>query len=493
MSESLAHVSHLFALPERAWHELAAHLRRIGVAAPRVAEVVAATRDLHPVLRRAVRNHHLRRHEDPAILAMRLLLFADPVTGEQARAALGDRLGPLLEVGFLRRLEGGRVACSFVLALVNDLFILSDDLACGGDAVMGLADTTTELCRAAFPDAPKGSALDLGCGSGTLALVLAAAVRRVVATDINPRAVAMTRFNAMWNGIRNVEARQGDLFAPVAGERFDLVVSQPPFIPMPEGADDATFLHGGHRGDELPLALLSRLAPHLAPSGRAVLRVDWPRDREPLAQRLRAALGESGDLLVLEAPPVSADEHAAAYAAGLHPLLDDAFEREVASRRENLERAHISEIVPTLTVVGETGAPAGRTMTMPVRPLTAALVTNERIDEVLKAGALADDPPRLLAARLRVPEGTVLAQEQVGPGAEVESSLFARLPAPFPSQPVPIPADLLFLVTFLHEAPDVRTGLSRFAEHAEADEDETARQLLPVIQRALAAGLLMPG
>ena len=66
-------------------------------------------------------------------------------------------------------------------------------------------------------------------------LSLAAKVDRVIGTDINPRAVALSRINAALNGIGNVEFREGDMFAPVAGETFDLIISQPPFVSTPPG------------------------------------------------------------------------------------------------------------------------------------------------------------------------------------------------------------------------------------------------------------------
>ncbi len=77
-----------------------------------------------------------------------------------------------------------------------------------------------------------GAVLDLCTGSGLLAIVAAQrGVERVVAVDLSWRAVATARINGRLNGV-HVDARQGDLFAPVAGERFDLIVSNPPYVPV---------------------------------------------------------------------------------------------------------------------------------------------------------------------------------------------------------------------------------------------------------------------
>jgi release factor glutamine methyltransferase len=73
--------------------------------------------------------------------------------------------------------------------------------------------------------------LDMGTGSGICAVFAARHSRRVVAVDINPAAVRCASINARLNHLEHcIEVRYGDLFAPVAGERFDLIVFNPPFL-----------------------------------------------------------------------------------------------------------------------------------------------------------------------------------------------------------------------------------------------------------------------
>src|SRR5438876_110103 len=67
---------------------------------------------------------------------------------------------------------------------------------------------------------PAGSVLDLGAGSGVQALLAARHSRRVVAVDVNPRALRFTAFNARLNGLPHVECRRGNLFEPVERRRF---------------------------------------------------------------------------------------------------------------------------------------------------------------------------------------------------------------------------------------------------------------------------------
>jgi release factor glutamine methyltransferase len=85
--------------------------------------------------------------------------------------------------------------------------------------------------------------LDLGTGTGVAAIAAAAAGASVVAVDINPEAARSARINALLNHVdASVEVREGDLFAPVAGIRFDAVVCNPPFFSgRPTTARDAAW------------------------------------------------------------------------------------------------------------------------------------------------------------------------------------------------------------------------------------------------------------
>lgn len=80
------------------------------------------------------------------------------------------------------------------------------------------------------PGAPRQRALDLGTGSGIGAIFAARLGYQVVGVDVNPEAVRCARVNVLLNRLeRLVSIEQGDLFGPVAGERFDLVLFNPPF------------------------------------------------------------------------------------------------------------------------------------------------------------------------------------------------------------------------------------------------------------------------
>jgi release factor glutamine methyltransferase len=121
---------------------------------------------------------------------------------------------------------------------------------------------------------PGVSVLDLCTGSGLLALVAAAQGASVTAVDVSRRALLSVRLNALLNRVR-VRALRGDLFEPVAGERFDLIVSNPPYLPDPGEALPRRGLErawdAGATGRALLDRICARAGEHLNPGGALLL------------------------------------------------------------------------------------------------------------------------------------------------------------------------------------------------------------------------------
>ena len=116
--------------------------------------------------------------------------------------------------------------------------------------------------------APCAAVLDMGTGSGVCALAAAARGARVVAVDVSPAAVRCARLNALLNDLaERVDVREGDLFAPVGPERFDLVLFNPPFlIGAPKDHRDAAW-----RSDDAARRFAAGLGEHLEPHGAALV------------------------------------------------------------------------------------------------------------------------------------------------------------------------------------------------------------------------------
>ncbi|MFN2524497.1 MAG: methyltransferase [Mycobacteriales bacterium] len=160
------------------------------------------------------------------------------------------------------------------------------------EQVLGVGAASMTLA-AATPRRTIGRTLDLGAGSGVQALLAEDHSAAVVATDRNPRAVSYARLAAALNGLE-LDVRQGDLLEPVAGERFDLVVSNPPFVISP-GAS-YTYRDAGLAGDDVCRRLVQELPGVLASEGVAVLLVNWLH-----------LLGEDGDERVRSWVPTGCD------------------------------------------------------------------------------------------------------------------------------------------------------------------------------------------
>ncbi|HEX6201162.1 MAG TPA: methyltransferase [Thermoanaerobaculia bacterium] len=184
------------------------------------------------------------------------------------------------------------------------------------------------------PPSPSGEApraLDLGTGSGVGAVFAARAGYAVTAVDLNPEAVRCARVNALLNGLEDrIEVLQGDLFAPVAGRRFDLVLFNPPFF----RGDPVRLRDAAWRSRDVPERFAAALPGHLAPGGRALVLLSSHGDGASLlaglaARGLELSVAASrdfgGEVLRLHSvrSPASAARAAAPAPGGL---------REVAAR-----------------------------------------------------------------------------------------------------------------------------------------------------------------
>jgi SAM-dependent methyltransferase len=125
-----------------------------------------------------------------------------------------------------------------------------------------------------------GSALDLCTGSGVQAFLAARHADTVVAVDINPRALNFAAFGARLNGIADVELREGDLYEPVAGERFGLILTNPPYVVSPETS--LLLRDGGLPGASFCELLVRRTPAFLQEGGYAHVVVNWAHGADEL-------------------------------------------------------------------------------------------------------------------------------------------------------------------------------------------------------------------
>jgi methylase of polypeptide subunit release factors len=232
-----------------------------------------------PAATAAMRRHDfraaLRATEDKDPLGTLIRLFvcgqSEP-TATVARALAPLPLPDALEAGLVTAsTESGHLRAGIDLEPYGEDWWVLADLPAGTrnsplpvDYVLGVGGASTTLAGATVRP-PVGTALDLGTGCGIQALHLSTHAQRVTVTDVAPRAL---RFAATAAALADLdwELLAGDLTEPVAGRRFDLVVSNPPFIVGPGGPARYVYRDSGRAGDAV-CAELAASAPHLLTEG----------------------------------------------------------------------------------------------------------------------------------------------------------------------------------------------------------------------------------
>ncbi|WP_367345143.1 peptide chain release factor N(5)-glutamine methyltransferase [Stenotrophomonas bentonitica] len=175
------------------------------------------------------------------------------------------------------------------------------DLAVSPDTLIPRPETErlVELALERLPENTPLRVADLGTGSGAIALALASErpQARVLATDMSAGALAVAAGNARAHGLGNVEFREGSWHAPLAGERFDLIASNPPYIAsgdphLVQGDlrfEPASALASGEDGLDDIRVIIEGAQAHLLPGGWLLLEHGWDQ-----GEAIRALLDAAG-------------------------------------------------------------------------------------------------------------------------------------------------------------------------------------------------------
>lgn len=274
-------------------------------------------------------------------LAIGLVVPTQSASGEQRYAPAVD----------LRPHEAEDAHGSVRWWVASDLGELVTGQALAPDHVLGIGRAGLTLA-ALTPRKPVETALDLGVGCGIQTLYLLRHVRQVVATDISTRALEFTAFNVALAGVDSarVQLRQGNLLEPVAGQRFDLIVSNPPFVITPPSVRQAGLPLMEYRdagGPILP-ALVRGLEDHLNPDGVAVMLGNWEH-REGTSWRtsVNQWIGKSLDAWIIQREVQDPVEYAAMWLrdGGLTPERSGvAFENALAAWQEDFNSRQVSGV-----------------------------------------------------------------------------------------------------------------------------------------------------
>jgi protein-L-isoaspartate O-methyltransferase len=191
---------------------------------PILGDLFHQRRDLPLYLRRLA-------SDTPLNTLVKLFVLDQPVAPSSAEAAFAPvTLTDLSDTGLIH-VDASHVRAQVRLSAFQGLLLAHDGYdesrrTLAEDHVIDVNPTTITLATMT-PRRQVRHALDVGTGCGVLALIAAAHSDHVVGTDTNPRALNFATFNAALNAVANVSFRQGSLFDPVAGERFDLITCNP--------------------------------------------------------------------------------------------------------------------------------------------------------------------------------------------------------------------------------------------------------------------------
>ncbi len=253
--------------------ELGAALRDVGFTEDRLREVIGAPSSRTTPVSITVA---LRRLGDDALAgAIRFWYLGLDLSAAQAETLFGSLASTDLAFAGLVELAEDRVVPSVRIAPMGELLVAHDfdrGDPLSADHVLGVGAATRTLA-ALTPRGRVERTLDIGTGNGIQALLAAGHSDLVVATDLSERAAMMARLNAVLGGRSNIEVRVGDGFEPVAGEHFDLVVSNPPFVVSPDRT--LTFRDSAAEGDQMSRSTVRGAAEHLRGGGTACVLANW--------------------------------------------------------------------------------------------------------------------------------------------------------------------------------------------------------------------------
>ncbi|MEY2571766.1 MAG: hypothetical protein QOE63_2116 [Acidimicrobiaceae bacterium] len=269
----------------------------------------------------------LRLTDSPLDVLVRLFALGEPVAIDAIEPSALEVMEPL---ELVRRRDGlveplVAIATYGALRLLGDVEV--DEAQQAADHVRALSFSSA-ICDQLTIRATVAVALDLGCGSGVQALLAAANADRVIAVDVNARACAFTRRNAVLNGCSNIEVREGSWFEVVEGDRFDLIVANIPFVISAA----RRWLHRDSdiEGDGLTASIAGDLVPHLGAGGFATMTASW-FDGAPISKWV----GPGADVGVVTARSLDPLAHAVVWGGepiGARRIHEGAF---VVRRREH--------------------------------------------------------------------------------------------------------------------------------------------------------------
>ena len=393
--------------------------------------------------------------------------------------------------------------------ILSDLGEIALGHALGEQHVLGIGGASRTLAGLML-QTPARRVLDLGTGCGIQAMHASRFAREIVATDISEHALAIARLNVELNGIEGVEFRLGSLFEPVAGERFDRIVSNPPFVitPRATGVPGYEYRDGGLIGDAIVEAVMRGAAQHLEPGGTAQLLGNWEYRGGDGGDDALGRVGDWAGALehwIVEREVQRVTEYAETWIrdGGTRPGTAE-FDRLYDAWLDDFERRGVREIGFGYVLLRRPDAAATTTGT--TKPSTVApLARIERLHGPVGGGgglgvhlaaclaahdrqaAWSDD--ELAAARLTV-AGDVTEERHYWPGDEDPTVMLLRQGGGF-GRVMGLDTGLAALVGACDGELTVGSIVAALAELLDVDEGAISADLLPAVRTLIDDGMLL--
>jgi len=360
------------------------------------------------------------------------------------------------------------------------------------DFVVPPGPLTVELAHAMI-HRPCSHMLDLGTGSGMLALAAAADAQTVVATDTNPRALAFTQFNAQLNQIGNIQCQAGDLFEPVATRQFPWIVCNPPFVISPTRR--YLFRDSGQRGDEFCRRLIRAAIEHLEPGGflQCTANVAHQTGRSWKADLEGWFDGLACEVLVLVERTEDASEYAMNWILSTETKDQTLGGQRFQSWSEYFEREGI-EAVSYLLITLRRSTGGSRWIQIDDPPCQIVGPCGDELQRFFEWRTACDAPERtadLLNQRLRLAPGVRIQQEYEMTSAGLTLEHVRLQKTGGLRYPLAIHVNVARLLAGCDGRQPLRALVEDLSRVLEADFEQTAAIALPVIRTLLERSVLV--
>jgi SAM-dependent methyltransferase len=360
------------------------------------------------------------------------------------------------------------------------------------DPVMHFAPETYWLARATIRRRAR-AVLDLGSGSGVQAILAAAHADRAVGIDSNPRAVNFARLNATLNDAWNAVFMEGDLFHPIGGERFDLILASPPSVPAP--VYEHRWRDGGPSGADVLRRVVAALPDHLAATGMAQIVTQLgERDGESYLERTRRWLsGANMNIHALKVAEAKIDEYAIREVRATFGDDYAAFASTLKSWLDNLKAQRFTRVLTLVLTFewNEDGSNAPWTREDESKPPRRAIGPELAHVFQAKRRARAPNATRVLdRCRASVPDDLILIERRRPTGYGFETKDFRvtwKDPVLAPELEVkPLIRDLLERIDNRTTVPEIIARYARDMKVAVEEVDERCRRaFLAMLERGL--------